>query len=119
VVAAGAPGEGLAVSNIYTRDQKIVRRLKTGGFVPEGIPVRLVQHPRSRIRWEAENATTGEKLQVGAIASLEDMSRCEWAREDEDGWVLLYPGKPHVPDLPGGGYIRNYTGKSKRRLPGL
>jgi hypothetical protein len=107
------------VSNIYTRDQKIVRRLKTGGFVPGGIPVRLVQHPRARIRWEAENAATGEKLSVGSVASLEDMSRCEWVREDEDGWVLLYPGKPHVPDLPGGGYIRNYTEKSKRRLPGL
>jgi hypothetical protein len=118
-LAAAELGKEVALTNTYTRDQKIVRRLKTEKYVPEDIPIRLVNHPRSKIRWEAENASTGEKLHVGGTASREDMFKCEWVREDEDGWILLYPGEPHVPDLPGGGYIRNYTGNAKRRFPGL
>jgi len=75
---------------------KTVSRLKASGLIPKDIAVRFIYHhsPNAEIRWEAENAVTGEQLKVGGTAPRTEMAKREWTARERDGWVLLDKGDP-------------------------
>lgn len=102
----------------YTPTERIVRRLKGNGLVPQDQSIRIVFHQETfPVKWEALNAVTGERYKVGGTMGTEMMSRRHWeiVRED-DGWVYLKPGEPLPRDEVGGAGIGIHgSGFSMRR----
>jgi hypothetical protein len=100
--------------------EKMVRRLKRMGLVPQDIPVRIIfHHSTAEVKWEALHAVTREHLLVGGTSGITEMVKHEWiirkeTRGDHSDWVFLDQGEPLPLSPPGGGLIPQFKTRRGR-----